>query len=97
MLGREVATPVSLLTESRTVEEQLPWIEDLHLCFAKMHHLVAEVIGSAYRSTKKYVDQRQKGLHFTIGHKVWVYDPKPRPNQSPKLNAQKWSGPWIIS
>ena len=97
MLGREVVTPVTLLACSPNEEQTVPWVADLRRKFEDTHRLVVETTKAAQRSTKLYADQRQKGFTFNEGQLVWLYDPKPRRGVPYKLDANKWSGPWIVA
>ena len=96
MLGREVATPVTLLADSPNTEQAVPWVADLRRKFED-NRLVVETTKAAQRSTKVYTDQRQKGLNFDEGQLVWLYDPKPRRGVPHKLDANKLSGPWVVA
>ena len=97
MLGREVATPVILLAGSPNTEQVVPWVADLRRKFEDTHRLVVETTKAAQRSTKLYADQRQKGFNFDEGQLVWLYDLKPRRGVLHKLDANKWSGPWVVA
>ena len=97
MLGREVATSVTLLTGLPNTEQAVPWVADLRRKFENTHRLVVETTKAAQRSTKLYADQRQKGFNFDEGQLVWLYDPKPRRGVPHKLDVNKWSGHWDVA
>ena len=97
MLGREVATPITLLAGSPNEEQTVPWVVDLRHKFEDTYRLVVETTRAAQRSTKMYADRRQRGFNFDEGQLVWLYDPKPRRGVPHKLDANKWSGPWIVA
>jgi hypothetical protein len=98
MLGREVATPATLLSGPvNEIEEQVEWVNNLRRKFEETHRIVTETTKAVHRTAKVYFDRKQKGYLFDEGQLVWVYDPKPKKNQSHKLDANKWSGPWVVT
>ena len=58
MLGRGVATPVTLLAGSPNTEQTVPWVADSRRKFEDTHDLVVETTKAAQRSTKLYADKR---------------------------------------
>ena len=97
MLGREVATPTSLLTippPGKT--ERLPWVESLHAVFEETYATVVEATKSAQRFQKSSHDRKQKDYQFLPGDFVHLYAPKPHKGVSPKLDSQRWLGPFIV-
>ena len=79
MLGREVGTPLSLLTcPPPGVEASVPWVDGLHRRFSKTHRLVVGVTQVSHRADRSYTDRRQKGYRFEVGDQVWLYEPKAR-------------------
>jgi hypothetical protein len=97
MLGREVATPVTLLTRLPNEQPVVPWVDGLRRRFEETYRTVIETTKTAQRATKTYADRRQKGIEFDEGQLVWLYDPKPHRGQPHKLDANKWSGPWTVA
>ena len=89
--------PVTLLAGSPNTEQAVPRVADLRRKFEDTHHLMVETTKAAQRSTKLYADQRQKGFNFDEGQLIWLYDPKSRREVPHKLDANKWSGPWVVA
>ena len=97
MLGREVGTPLSLLACSPPgVEASVPWADDLHRRFSDSHRLVVGATQASHRAVRSYTYRRQKGNRFEVGDQVWLYERKARKGATPKLDADRWSGPWEI-
>ena len=98
MLGREVRTPVTLLAPLPPGQEyETDWGRDFHARFGDMHQLVTEVTKQKHRAEAPRHDRRCKNLTFNEGDLVWVYDPKQRRGKTPKLDPNRWSGPWKIT
>ena len=97
MLGREVVTPITLLAPPAPgVEAETDWVQSLHKKFRDTHELVVETTKASHRADQVYADRRNKGLTFQVDSLVWLYEPKPRKRLTPKLDANRWSGPWIV-
>ncbi len=97
MLGREVTTPLQLLTPPPPdVSGRLPWIETLHDNFQQAHANVQQHYGGEQRVQKNYHDHRQLGYTFEEGEKVWFLDPRPRKGTPYKLHAARWTGPFEV-
>ena len=97
MMGREVETPLTLLAPPpTTTNNDIPWVEALEDRFRDTYATVLTTTKNQLRTAKAYHDRRQKGLNFEAGASVWLYDPKVKKGVSPKLDARRWSGPWII-
>jgi hypothetical protein len=97
MFGRETTTPVTLLAPpAPAAVQQNDWVNSLHQRFRETHQLVVDNTQASQRVTKTYADRRQKNLIFQEGALVWLFEPKPRKNRSPKLDAERWTGPWVI-
>ena len=97
MLGREMGTPLSLLAcPAPGVKASEPWVDDLYRRFSETHRLVASVTQASHRADRSYTDRRQKGYRFEVGDQVWLYEPKARKGATPKLDSDRWSGPWEI-
>ena len=98
MLGREVRTPVTLLAPLPPSQDyETNWGRDFHARFGDMHQLVTEVTKQKHRAEAPRHDRRCKNLTFNEGDLVWVYDPKQRRGKTPKLDPNRWSGPWKIT
>jgi hypothetical protein len=64
-----------------------------------MHNGYAAVVErtqAQHRAEVPRLAQRQKGYKFHVGNKVWLCDSKPKRGLTPKLDANKWSGPWAV-
>ena len=97
MMGREVETPLTLLAPPpTTTNNDIPWVEALEDRFRDTYATVLATTKNQLRTAKAYHDRRQKGINFEAGASVWLYDPKVKRGVSPKLDARRWSGPWII-
>jgi transposase InsO family protein len=97
MLGREVATPTTLLAPPPPDQEpRVEWVEQLHERFRDTHARVVEATKANQRAVKSYADRRQRDLYFEPGEQVWLYDPKPRRGQPHKIDAHKWDGPYVV-
>ena len=98
MLGREVRTPVTLLAPLPPGQEyETEWGRDFHSRFGDMHQLVTETTKQKHRAEAPRQDRRCKNLVFKEGDLVWVYDPKQRRGKTPKLDPNRWSGPWKVT
>jgi hypothetical protein len=98
MLGREVSTPLSLLAPPAPgIVKETEWVDCLQKRFAETHRTVVEVLKANQRLGKAYTDRRQKGYVFKPDDLVWLYEPKIKRGRSPKLNANRWTGPWRIA
>ena len=58
---------------------------------------MVETTNVTQKSTKLYVDQRQKEFNFDEGQLVWLYNLKSRRGVPHRLDANKWSGPWVVA
>ena len=97
MFGREATTPATLLApQAPDAEPRHEWVDGLHQRFRDTYRLVVEATQASQRVTQRYANRRQKNMAFKKGDLVWLYEPKPRKGRSPKLNAEKWTGPWTI-
>ena len=98
MLGREVATPLTLLAPPPpTTQPKADWVAELHRRFGEAYSTVLEATRQAHRGQKAVYDKRAKVFSFTEGDTVWLYDPKPKRGISPKLDANRWSGPYLVA
>ena len=98
MLGREVVTPMTLLAPSPPgAEEPNEWVRDMHRRFSETYAKVVETTRASHRSDANHVDRRNKGLSFKVEDLVLLYDPKQRRGVTPKLDAERWTGPWKIT
>jgi hypothetical protein len=97
MYGREMRTPMSLFAPPAPDQEQkVEWVERLHEWMHEGYAAVVERTQAQHRAEVPRLAQRQKGYKFAVGSKVWLYDPKPKRGFTPKLDANKWSGPWTV-
>lgn len=97
MLGREVTTPVTLLApRAPTEDSHLPWIETLHQRFRDTYETVLKTTLRSHRTQKAVFDRKAKLYQFAEGDRVWLYDPKRRRGRTPKLDAERWTGPFVI-
>jgi hypothetical protein len=97
MLGREVSTPMTLLVPPPpSSEERAPWVDELHTRFSEAYSTVLSATRKSHRSQKAIFDRRAKIFNFVEGDQVWLYDPKPKRGFTPKLDANKWSGPYVV-
>jgi transposase InsO family protein/predicted aspartyl protease len=97
MMGREARTPLSMLLPPPPCEpRQQEWLAELLEQFRGLHADVAEATRQAHRAEAPWRDRRQAGYLFEPGAKVWLYGPKIHPGRSSKLEANHWTGPWII-
>jgi hypothetical protein len=98
MMGREARTPLTMLVppppdESR---EQSPWLQELMEQFRDLHADVAVLTQQAHRAEAPWRDRRQRGFRFEPGAQVWLWAARTRPGRSPKMEAQRWTGPWTV-
>ena len=97
MLGREVTTPLLLLTPPPPeMQDRSPWVETLHEHFQEAHRNILNHYGRAQRTQKTYYDRRQRGFEFSVGDHVWLAVKKMRKRGPYKLNPQRWEGPYDI-
>ncbi len=97
MYGREMRTPMTLLAPpAPNQEREVEWVERLHQWIREGHTGVVERTQAQHRAEVPRLNKRQKGYSFEVGDLVWLYNPKPRPGLSPKLDADKWSK-WEIT
>lgn len=97
MMGREARTPLSMLLPPPPCEpRQQEWLAELLEQFRGLHADVAEATQQAHRAEAPWRDRRQAGYLFEPGAKVWLYGPKLHPGRSSKLEANHWTGPWIV-
>jgi transposase InsO family protein len=97
MLGREVATPLTLLAPAApNLPERTRWVEKLHDNFAGAHRAVQEQIAKAQRVQKKYYDKRVKEQSFHEGQLVFLWNHRKNKRGPYKLNAERWEGPLEI-
>jgi hypothetical protein len=97
MMGREARTPLSMLLPPPPGEpRQQEWLVELLEQFRSLHAEVAQATQQAHRAEAPWRDRRQTGYLFEAGTKVWLYGPKLHPGRSSKLEANHWTGPWII-
>ena len=98
MLGREVVTPMTLLAPPPPgTEEADEWVKGMHKRFSETYAKIVEVTRASHRSDAHHVDRRNKGLSFRVSDLVLLYDPKQRRGVTPKLDAERWTGPWKIT
>ena len=97
MLGREVTTPLQLLTPPPPVgPARSPWVDSLHENFSDAHQCVLAHYGKEQRVQKNYYDKRQRGLQFSEGDLVWLCVKRMKLAGPYKLNPQRWKGPFEI-
>ena len=97
MLGREVTTPLLLLTPPPPeMQDRSPWVETLHEHFQEAHRNILNHYGRALHTQKTYYDRRQRGFEFSVGDHVWLAVKKMRKRGPYKLNPQRWEGPYDI-
>ena len=97
MLGREVGTPLSLLAcPAPGIEARVPWVDNLHRRFSETHRLVVGITQASHRADRSHTDRCQKGYIFEVRDQVWLYELKARMGATPKLDADRCSGPWEI-
>ena len=98
MLGREVVTPITLLAPPPPgAEEPNEWVSDMHRRFSETYTKVVEATRASHRSDAHHVDRHNKGLSFKVDDLVLLYDPKQRRGVTPKLDAERWTGPWKVT
>jgi transposase InsO family protein len=97
MLGREVTTPLQLLTPPPPdVANRAPWVETLHQNFQESYRQVQEHYTKEQRRQKATYDRRQLGYNFKEGDLVWFLEARPKKGTPYKLNAQRWNGPYEV-
>ena len=97
MLGREVRTPTTLLApDVPGQDDAVPWVDRLHKLWRDSYAVVVERTQAVHRAETPWTDRRQKGYSFAEGDQVWCYEPKPKRGWTPKLDANRWTGPWLI-
>ena len=96
MLGREVTTPLQLLTPPPPdAKERTPWVEALHENFQEAQQRVLAHFGKEQRLQKASYDRRLKHLELVEGEQVWLS--VKRMKKGPyKLNLQRWEGPYEV-
>lgn len=97
MLGREVRTPLTLLAPPAPGQEAtVDWVADLHDNFEQAHKRAVEAMQASYRVARPREERRQKGYKFNVNDLVYVLDVRKPRNVPPKLNANRWTGPWKV-
>ena len=99
MFGRELRLPVDLST-GRPPDVILPTVTSgyaaaLQESLAAVHHQARghlKVAGQAMRAT---YDRRARDAKYTVGDRVWLYNPRRRRGLSPKLQSP-WEGPYTV-
>jgi hypothetical protein len=72
-------------------------VDELHTRFNEAYSTVLSATRKSHRSQKAIFDRRAKVFNFVEGDQVWLYDPKPKRGFTPKLDANKWSGPYVVT
>ncbi|KAG7491797.1 hypothetical protein MATL_G00007640 [Megalops atlanticus] len=100
MLGRELRTPADLVF-GRLPDWEWPstpgldYVVELQSCMDRAHHLAREHIQGAGIRQKCSYDTHCAGRRLEPGEVVWVYNPRRRKGQCPKLESD-WEGPCLI-
>jgi transposase InsO family protein len=98
MLGRELRAPVTLMAPPLPNQEaDVDWVERQKTLIRETFAKVAERTQASHRAEVPRLYKRQKGYAFKTGDKVWLYNPKSRRGVTPKLDANRWSGPWVVT
>ena len=82
---------------SSGAEEPSKWVSDMHRRFSETYAKVVEATRASHRSDAHHVDRRNKGLNFRVDDLVLLYEPKQRRGVTPKLDAERWTGPWKVT
>jgi len=97
MLGREVVTPLQLMTPPVPDQrERHPWVETLKDNFEKAHADVQEHIGCAQRAQKQQYDKKTRNVLLEENQLVWLWSTRKIKAGPRKLNAARWEGPYEI-
>lgn len=62
----------------------------------KLHEEVRHNIQKAARQMKENYDKTANYTPFEVGQKVWLFTPTRAKGLSPKLQMDRWTGPWVI-
>lgn len=68
---------------------------DYPLWLHELHHSVREWADLASLKMKERYDLRAKRPEYAVGSRVWLYDPRRRVGQHPKLDSW-WAGPFVV-
>jgi hypothetical protein len=98
MMGRKVETPLTLMVP-HTPEQTLSsdWASGMVKRFRDSFERVQEARAGPLRTAKAIFDRRQRGFSFEADDLVWLYEPKVQKVISHKLDAHRWTGPWIVT
>ena len=98
MLGREVLLPASLIVAPP--EENPPqsgYVRDFQDNLRQAHQQVRQAMGTSAVAEKTYFDRRVKSYSFSVGHRVWLYWPRPLVRQKHRKVTRLWTGPCVIT
>ena len=100
MLGREVKTPLEVTLGLRA--NPLPrsheeYVVNLQEQLSEAYELAREYIGKSAERQKRDHDVRVAYNSFECGDLVYCLDTTRKKGLSPKLNSEKWQGPFVVT
>ena len=99
MLGREVATPCSLIAAppEEVKENLIPYNATFRDNMREAHQRVRDATKIAAKTQKTYFDARVKAISLRVGQLVWLFWPRPQARQQAKKLTHLWVGPYKIT
>ena len=98
LFGRELRLPLDVqyeLPDNSSAKSCSEYVVSAKERFLQAFEVVRDNLGQAQKTMKDYYDRKAYGTGFTVGDKVWYYDPRVKKGCSTKLN-RPWKGPYVV-
>jgi transposase InsO family protein len=101
MFGREFNLPVNFLVghscQSENFENYTDYVVGLNEKFSRIYSIVRENLSKSSQRQKRDYDTRISMNNYNVGDVVYCLDSSRIVGKSPKLKAEVWKGPFVIT
>lgn len=98
LFGRELRLPLDVqyeLPDNSSSKYYSEYVLNAKERFLRAYETVRDNISHAQKTMKDYYDRKAYGEEFSVGDRVWYFDPRVKKGRSTKLN-RPWKGPYIV-